>query len=51
MEDKMGMGEIRNAYTILIRKPEDKGPHERPRCKQEDNIRVHHREVRWEGVD
>jgi hypothetical protein len=30
--------EIRNAYKILIRKPEGKRPHGRPRHKWEDNV-------------
>jgi hypothetical protein len=27
-----GMGEMRNAYEILVRKPEGKSPLERPKC-------------------
>jgi hypothetical protein len=32
------MGTIRNAYEILIGKPEGKRPLERPRHRWEDNI-------------
>jgi len=32
------MGENRNTYTILVGKPEGKGPHGRPRRRGEDNI-------------
>jgi hypothetical protein len=32
------IGEMRNGYTILIRKLEGKRPHRRPRCRWEDNI-------------
>jgi hypothetical protein len=55
-EDSMGgvcstHEEIRNAYNILIEKPEGKRPRERPRCKWEDNFRMNLRERRWEIVD
>jgi hypothetical protein len=36
---------------ISVRKAEGKRPLRRPRCKWEDNIRMHLREIRWEGVD
>jgi hypothetical protein len=42
------MGEMRNAYKNLVRKPEGKRPPGRPRCRCEDNIRM---EIEWEGVD
>jgi hypothetical protein len=29
------MGEIRNAYNILVGKPEGKRPFEKPRCRWE----------------
>jgi len=41
------MGEMRNAYKILVRKPERKRPHERPRCKWDDNIRMDLKEIGW----
>jgi hypothetical protein len=44
-EDEMGRacstnGEKRNAYRILVGKPEGKRPLERPRRRWEDNIRI-----------
>jgi hypothetical protein len=45
------MGEIRNAYNILVGKPEGKRPHGRPRHRWKDNIRMDLREIWWEGVD
>jgi hypothetical protein len=39
------MGEIRNAYNILVGKPEGKGPPGRPRRRWEDNIRMDLREM------
>jgi hypothetical protein len=45
------MGEMRNAYKILVRKPEGKRPLRRPRDRWEDNIRMDVREVGWEDVD
>jgi len=37
------MGKIRNAYKILVGKPEGKRLHGRPRHRWEDNIRMDHR--------
>jgi hypothetical protein len=45
------MGEIRNAYKILVRKPEGKGPLGRPRHRWQDNTKMDLREIGWEGVD
>jgi hypothetical protein len=45
------MEEIRNVYQILVRKPEGKEQHGRPRCRWEGNIRLDLRETGWEGVD
>jgi hypothetical protein len=45
------MGAVRNAYNILVGKPEGKRPLERPRLRWEDNLRTDLREIKWEGVD
>jgi hypothetical protein len=45
------MGEIRNAYKILVGKPEGKRQLGRPRLRWVDNIKMHLREIRLEGVD
>jgi hypothetical protein len=46
------MGEKRNAYRILVGKPEVKRPLGRPRCRWENNIKMDLREVgRWNGLD
>jgi hypothetical protein len=34
------MGDERNAYRILVGKPEGKRPLGRPRCRWEDNIKI-----------
>jgi hypothetical protein len=46
-----GMGEKRNAYRLLIGKPEGKRQLERSRRRWVDNIKVDHREIRWSGMD
>jgi hypothetical protein len=43
--------EIRNAYKILVRKPEGKRPLGRPRRRCEDNIKMDLPEIGFEGVD
>jgi hypothetical protein len=45
------MGEIRNAYNILIVKPEGKIPLGRSRFRWEDNVRMDLREIWWDGVN
>jgi hypothetical protein len=45
------MGEMRNAYSILVGIPEGERPLRRPRHTREDNIRMDLGEVGWEGVD
>jgi hypothetical protein len=45
------MGEKKNAYRILVGKPEGKRPLERRRRRWEDNIRMDLREIGWGGVD
>jgi hypothetical protein len=44
------MWETRNAYRILVGKPEGKRPLGRPRCKWVDNIKMAFREIGWDGV-
>jgi hypothetical protein len=45
------MGEMRNAYRLLVGKPEVKGPLGRPRRRWVDNIKMDIREKGWDGVD
>jgi hypothetical protein len=42
---------MRNAYRILIERPEGKRPLRRLRRRWDDNIRIELREIGWEGVD
>jgi hypothetical protein len=55
-EDEMGgpcstNGEKRNAYKLLVGKPEGKRPLRRPRRRRADNIRMDLGEVGWGDVD
>jgi hypothetical protein len=45
------MGEMGNAYTILVGKPEGKRPLGRPRRRWDDNIRTDLREIGLDLVD
>jgi hypothetical protein len=45
------MGETRNAYRILVGKPEGKEPLGRPRRRWVDNIKMDFREIKWDGMD
>jgi hypothetical protein len=46
------MGLKRNAYRILVGKPEGKRPLGRPRCKWVDNIQMNlKRVIGWDGMD
>jgi hypothetical protein len=45
------MGEGRNVYRILVRKPEGKRPLERQRRRWEDGINMDLREIGWESVE
>jgi hypothetical protein len=40
-------GEKRNAYRMLVGKPEGKEPLGRPRCRFVDNIKMDRREIGW----
>jgi hypothetical protein len=46
-----GTGAKRNAYMILVGKPEGKGPLGRPRRRCVNNIKTDLRETEWDGVD
>jgi hypothetical protein len=45
------MGEKRNAYRILVGKPEGKRTLGRPRRRWVDNSKLSLREIGWDGVD
>jgi hypothetical protein len=45
------MREKRNAYRILMGKPEGKRPLGRPRRRWVDNIKMYLTEIGWVGVD
>jgi hypothetical protein len=44
-------GKKRNAYRILVGKPEGKRPLGRPRRRWVDNVKIDHREIEWDGMD
>jgi hypothetical protein len=45
------MGETRNAYRILVGKPEGKRPLGRPRRRWVDNLKMDLGEIGWDGRD
>jgi hypothetical protein len=45
------IGKMRNAYKILVGKPEGMIPPGRRRHRREDNIRMDLRDVGWEDMD
>ena len=45
------MGESRDAYRVLVGKPEGRRPLGRPRHRWEDHIKMDLREVGWGGMD
>jgi hypothetical protein len=50
-ENVAHMGEMRNAYNILVGKPDGNRPLGRPRHRWEDNIKIIHREMGFGVVD
>jgi hypothetical protein len=44
-------GEERNAYRILVGKPDGKRPLGRPRHRWVNNIKMDLREIGWDGMD
>jgi hypothetical protein len=44
-------GEKRNAYRILMGRPEGQRPLGRPRYRWEDNIKTDLTEIKWGDVD
>jgi hypothetical protein len=45
------MRETRNAYRILVGKPEGKRPLGRPRRRWVDDIKMNLAEIGWDGMD
>jgi hypothetical protein len=45
------MGEKRNAYMMIVRKPEGKRPLGRPRCRWMDTSKMDLIEIGWGGRD
>jgi hypothetical protein len=45
------MGEKRNAYRILVGKPEGTRPLGRPRRRRVNNIKMDLREIGWDGMN
>jgi hypothetical protein len=45
------MGSKRNAYSILVGKPEEKRPLGRPRRRWVGNIKMNLREIGWDVID
>jgi hypothetical protein len=41
----------KNAYGLLVGKPEEKRPLGRPKCRWEDNIKMDLGEIGWCGMD
>jgi hypothetical protein len=44
------MGETRNAYRVLVGKPEGRRPLGRPRHRWVYNIKIDFREIGWDGM-
>jgi hypothetical protein len=41
----------RYTYRILVRKPKEKRPLGKPRCRWVGNIKIGRRWIRWGGID
>jgi hypothetical protein len=41
----------KNAYRILVGKPEGKRTLGTPRCRWEDNVKMDLKEIGWDGID
>jgi hypothetical protein len=46
-----GMGKIRNAYRIMVGKPEEKRLLGRTRSRPLDNVKMNLRDIGWSGMD
>jgi hypothetical protein len=44
-------GGKRNAYKILVGKPEGNRPQARPRCRRVNNIKTDILEIVWDGIE
>jgi hypothetical protein len=45
------MGTKRNAYRLLVGKPDGKRPLGRPRSRWVDNIKMELRRIRWDAIE
>jgi hypothetical protein len=45
------MGEGRKMYSVLVGKPEEKRPLERPRCRWKDGIKMNLKDIGRGGVE
>jgi hypothetical protein len=45
------MGEKRNAYRLLVGRPEGNRPLGRPRCRWKNNIKMDLTGIEWGGMD
>jgi hypothetical protein len=45
------LGKMRNVYTVLVGKPQEKRPLGKPRHRWEDNIKTGLKETVWCGLD
>jgi hypothetical protein len=51
VDQAVSMGQMKNAYKVLVGKPEIKRPLVRPWCRWKCNIRMDFRETEGKGVD